>query len=227
MKRLFLGILFLSFLFPLTAQNERELDVGAILAFELDKKLYRDWSLSLEEELRFNTGTPHKYGFDDNRITLGLNYKLSTRFKVGANYCYIYTYNNDYFFESRHRFNASLTYEQPLGDFSLSWRTRFQTTFRDENRGSYKINPKNVWRNKIDLEYKIFGSPWRPSISADFASTLNDPMGNELYRIRYQASLNWRRNRTDSMDFFLRMDHYLVDDDPNVISLGVSYKIRL
>lgn len=217
------------FLIPvLLHAQDRETDFGASLSLELQKDLTRRFALSIEEELRLLTNN-HDIGFERNMFTLGLDYRiLDKKLKLGAYYCYIYLYNNDFYYEHRHRYFLSLSYKHVLDQsFTLTWRGRFQGTLRDENRGSYRVNPKYVLRNRIDLEYTIFGSPWRPSVSADFAVTTNEPRGNELYRIRYQAGVNWRLNRTDSMDFFLRMDHYLVDKDPNVISIGVGYQIDM
>lgn len=206
------------------AQFERETDLGASLAIELEKNLSQHFSISLEEEVRLVT---NEKGFDRNMLTLGLSYSFFERFKAGIAYCNIHLYNSKHYFENRHRFYATLSYKQPLGDFTLSWRGRFQGTYRNENRGEYKINPKYVLRNKIDLEYKIFGSPWRPSISADFSNTTNDPTGNYFYRVRYQGGVNWRMNRTESMEFFFRFDHYLADEDPHVMALGVTFKKKL
>ena len=224
-KRITILILF-SLPFCVFAQFERETDFGAILAVELEKDLYRNFSLSFEEEVRL--GTSSTKAFERNMATIGVDYSfLDKRFKVGLAYCNIHLYNSKHYFENRHRYHASLSYKQPIGDFTLSWRGRFQGTYRNENRGEYKINPKYILRNKIDLEYKIFGSPWRPSVSVDFSNTTNDPTGNYFYRIRYQGGVNWRINRTESMDFFLRFDQYIADEDPHVMAVGVSFKKRL
>lgn len=215
------------FLIPLWcfAQSERETDFGTSLALELQKDLNKKFTISFEEELRLVTNDK---GFDRAMSTLGVDYSFfDKRFKLGAYYCYIYMYNNKHYYESRHRYYLSLSYKQPLGDFTLSWRGRFQGTYRDENRGEYKINPKYVFRNKFDLTYTIFGSPWKPFVSCDISSTTNDPMGNELYKVRYQAGASWRLNRTDYLEFFVRYDNYYADDDPNVIGVGVGYKIKL
>lgn len=199
--------------------------MGTSLSFELQKGLSRKIDISIEEELRFITNNK---GFDRSMTTLGLDYSIiSKRLKAGVYYCFIYRYNSDFYYDARHRYFLSLSYKQPLNDFTLSWRGRFQGTYRDENRGQYKINPKYVLRNKLDLEYSIFGSPWTPYISVDFSNTTNDPMGNELYRIRYQGGVNWRLNRTDYMKFFLRFDDNFSGEDPNVVSVGVGYQIKL
>jgi len=221
-------LVILLFFLPISAfaQVERETDLGGTFAIELEKDFMRNLSLSFEEEVRLVTNS---IGFDRNMATLGLNYSfLKKRFKVGLAYCNIHLYNDSkHYYENRHRYYATLSYKQPLGDFTLSWRGRLQGTYRDENRGEYKINPKYVLRNKIDLDYTIFGSPWKPFVSADFSNTTNDPMGDYLYRIRYQSGVNWRINRTESMEFFLRFDHYLADEDPHVFAIGVSFKKKL
>ena len=220
MKRLFTFILLL-IPFYTFAQSERETDLGASFTVELEKELNKSFSVTFEEELRLIT---NNIGFERNMITLGLDYSFLDRFKVGIAYCNIHLYNSKHYYENRHRYYANLSYKQPLGDFILSWRGRFQGTYRDENRGSYKINPKYVLRNKIDLEYTIFGSPWRPSISADVSNTMNDPTGNYCYRVRYQGGVRWRMNRTESMEFYVKFDHYIADDDPHVFAIGTTFK---
>lgn len=219
------AILLLCLLPLLSRAQSRETDAGAFFAFELQKRLTRAFTLSVEEEIRL---VSHSNPFDRNMLTVGADYAFfDRRLKVGASYCHIYLYNTDYYYEHRHRYYAFLSYKQPLGDFTLTWRGRFQGTNRDEERGEYRINPKYVLRNKLDLEYSIFGSPWTPFVSAEAANTLNDPRGNEIYRIRYQLGASLRLNRTDFIEFFLRFNHYLVDKDPNLFGVGVSYKIRL
>jgi hypothetical protein len=193
---------------------------------ELTKDLNRFFSLGMEEEVRL---IDNNIGFDRNITSLGLDYSLfDKRVKVGAYYAFIYLYNNDYLFEPRHRYYFNLSYKQPLGAFTLSWRGRLQGTCRDENRGEYKINPKYIMKNKFEAEYTIFGSPWKPYLSCDLSTSLNDPvLGYELGRTRYQGGVSWRLDRTTYLDFFLRYDRYLSGKDPHVMSIGVSYKMKL
>lgn len=219
--------LLLLFALPLgLAAQDRDTDLGASFSFEVQKELSRKFTLSFEEEIRLVTNDT---GFDRNALTAGLTYFfLDKRMKLGAAYCYLYMYNDKHYYEHRHRYYATLSYKQPLGSFDLSWRGRFQGTYRDENRGEYRVNPKYILRNRLELEYTIFGSPWKPFISAEGACTTNDPRGNEFYRIRYLAGVNWRLNRTDYVGFNLRFDQYFqTSDDPNLIGIGISYWIKL
>lgn len=227
MNRIKIVIILLT-IFPflcLTAQDKKEIDFGTSLSFEIQKDITRRITLSGEEELRLIT---NNIGFDRSMTSLGADYSIiSKRLKIGAYYSFIYTYNNDFYYEMRNRLFLSLSYKQPLGDFTLSWRGRFQGTYRDESKGEYKTNPKYILRNKFDLEYTVFGSPWTPYVSVDLLNTTNDPTGNDFYRIRYQAGVNWRLNRTDYMKFFMRFDDNFSSKDPNIVSLGFGYQIKL
>jgi hypothetical protein len=221
-----LGLLLL---FPVLsqAQPERETKGGMSLSLEIDKELSRFFSASLEEEVRITNNTT---GFDRNITALGVNYSLlEKKMKIGAYYAFIYLYNNDYLFEPRRRYYANISYKTIINyQYTLSWRGRFQGTYRDENRGEYKINPKYVMKNKFELEYMIWGSPWKPFLSCDWSTTLNDPLlGYELTRARFQGGTEWRLNRTGYLNFFVRYDRYLSGDDPHVLAVGITYRIKL
>ena len=143
-----------------------------------------------------------------------------------AYYNLIYRYNEDRLFEIRHRGYLNLSLRETFGAYTLSWRGRVQGTLRDERVGEYKTNPKYMMKNRLQIEYSIFGSPWQPYLSGELSSELNNPMGNELTRIRFQGGTSWRLNRTDYLDFFLRWDEYLEFKEPRVLSVGIGFKRR-
>lgn len=210
---------------PSFAQTPREVSAGAALTLEVEKELNRFLSLAGEEEVRL---IDNSIGFDRSVTSLGLSYALFDRkVKVGAYYAFLRLYSNDYRFESRHRYYVNLSYKEILEPFILSWRGRLQSTYRDESLDRYKINPKYVMKNKAEVAYTIWGSPWKPYLSCDFSTTLNDPVrGRELTRLRFQGGASWRLNRTTYLDLFLRFDAYLADNDPNVVWLGATYKVQ-
>jgi hypothetical protein len=217
-------ILFLLFSSPVLSQQERRTEGGMSMSFAADKVLYGNLNINFEEELRLTTGSN---AFDRTAGALGLDYSLfGKKVKIGACYAFIYLYNDDHVYESRHRFFLNLSYRQPIESFTLSWRIRLQETLRDNSRGSYRINPRYVMKNKLEAEYAIWGKPWKPFLSCDFSTNLNDPETRyDLVRLRFQGGIAWRINRTTSMDFFVRWDEYLKNSDPRVVSLGVAYKI--
>jgi hypothetical protein len=81
-------------------------------------------------------------------------------------------------------------------------------------------------KNRIQLEYAIWGKPWKPFVSCELSNELNDPTGNEWTRIRYQGGTSWRLNRTDYMDFFIRYDSYPDFRETQMLSIGVGYKVK-
>ena len=222
--RLFFVTLLLFSFSPAMASNGDETDAGLSLSYEMEKSLFRNMSLSVCEEIRLVTNAK---GFDRSATSAGLDYAFwDKRIKVGAFYEFLYLYNNKHNYEPRHRYYFNLSLNQTFGDFTLSWRGRVQGTYRQENIGEYNINPKYIMKNKFEIEYSIWGRPWKPYVSCDLSTELNDPMGNDLTRIRTEAGATHRINRTNYIKFFLRWDEYLVDNDPRVITLGAAYKMR-
>jgi hypothetical protein len=208
---------------PLRAQQQ-ETNCGLSLSVEIEKSLNRFFDLKLEEEVRLLDNEAH---FDRSTTAAGIDYSLFGRkLKLGVYYAFLYLYNNDRYFEPRHRYYFNVSYKETLEQFTFSWRGRAQGTYRDESTGEYKINPKYVMKNKFQVDYAIWGRPWTPFISCDFYSSLNNPAGNYLTRLRYQAGVSWRLNRTDYLDFFVRYDHELDRRDPKSIFLGASYKMK-
>lgn len=196
------------------------------MSFAVDRDVRRNLNINFEEEVRLITGNN---GFDRTVGTLGFDYALfDKRIKIGACYAFIYLCNDDRVYEPRHRFFLNLSCRQNLEPFTFSWRIRLQETLRDDSRGRYRINPRYVMKNKLEVEYAVWGKPWKPFLSCDFSTNLNDPETRyDLIRLRFQGGVTWRLDRTRSIDFLVRWDEYLKTRDPRVISLGVAYRLRL
>ena len=139
-----------SFLSPLRAQSD---DFGLDFSLEAQKKLSKQWSLSLEGEWRTrdNTKTTDRWS-----LGLGVDYKVAKWLKASVGYSLLYDHNQriSYFsatddevldgdadagdpkkladyWGARHRFNLSLTADKKLfGDFRFSLRERWQYTYR-------------------------------------------------------------------------------------------------
>lgn len=206
-------------------KNEEEsTDLGASFAFELQKKLSTNLDISLEEELRLATNGS---GFERNALTAGAGYSfLNKRMKVGLFYSYIYQYKEKGN-QHRHRYYATLLYKQPLGRFELSWRGRIQGTYQKLKETSKKVNPSYVLRNKLEVTYNIRQSPWEPFLSAETSHSLNKKKDNGLYRVRYLTGASYKINKMNSLSLFLRYDSYYKDEGPDLLGIGVGYKLKL
>ena len=214
----FIVLLLLSL--PLLGQ-ERETDAGGIFSVQLNKDLNKRTSISLDEEVRLLSNNT---GFERFTSGVGIEYNIIKKLKAGVFYNFMYMYNNNFLYEIRHRYYVNLSYKQKIDrKISLTLRTRFQGTNRDETRGEYKTNPKYVLRNKLEADYNIPGSRWNPCFSVEATNSLNDPLGNEIYRLRFQGGTTWRLDRTTYLEFFVRWDEYTVMPDPRVVWIGVGY----
>lgn len=137
---------------PLCASAQSD-DFGLDFTLEAQKKLSKQWSLSLEAEYRTrnNTKTSDRWAFG-----LSADYKATKWLKASAGYTLLYDNNEkiSYFdatddavldgdadegdpkkcaqyWQARHRFNVSLTADKKLfGDFRFSLRERWQYTYR-------------------------------------------------------------------------------------------------
>lgn len=152
-------------LLPLGASAQSD-DFGLDFWVEAQKKLSKQWNVSIEGEYRTRDNTK-----TSDRWAVGLNadYKAAKWLKASAGYTLLYdnnertSYSNqedvdDGDFEEvgmpkkcacywavRHRFNVSLTFDKKLfGDFRFSLRERWQYTYRPEHtvseRWSYLDN---------------------------------------------------------------------------------------
>ena len=206
--------------------QEKETDFGAMFSVELKKKLGQKFDISLEEEFRLLTNNNN--GLDRLGSTVGVDYSIiSKKLKAGLYYSHLYRYNSNDYYENRHRYYFSLIYKESIGRYTVSWRGRVQGTCRDGNRGNYKINPKYVLRNRLEIEYSAPWSRWNPYFFTEATNTLNDPLGNEIYKLRFQGGVNWRLDRTTYLEFFLRWNEYLVMPNPRVMAIGIGYKKNL
>ncbi|MDR1861026.1 MAG: DUF2490 domain-containing protein [Bacteroidales bacterium] len=227
MNRLF-AYCFPILLFPVVAlaQPQRDTKYGASLAAEVEKSLLRNLNLSVEEEIRLIN---NQTGFNRNVTSAGFNYSLmDKKLKLGASYSFIYLYNNDFRYEMRHRLHANVTFRETVGPFVLSWRTRIQESIRNPRRGSYRVNPRYVLKNRLEAEYVIWGKPWKPFLSCEMSINLNDPQTRyDPTRLRFCGGADWRLNRSTSLSLFIRWDEQLKGADPRVIAPGISYKVRM
>jgi Protein of unknown function (DUF2490). len=152
-------------LLPMAAVAQSD-DFGLDFSLEAQKKLSKQWSVSLEGEYRSRNNAK-----TNDRWSVGLNvdYKVAKWLKASAGYTLLYDNNERIsyyeatddavldgdaevgdpkkcaqYWQARHRFNVSLTASQKFGNWKFSLRERWQYTYRPEytvdERWSYLNN---------------------------------------------------------------------------------------
>lgn len=225
MKRLSLFFLCSVVVLSLQAQTEGD-DFGGLISTELSWKMAKRAQLSFEEELRTQQ---HFSKLERSSSTLGLSFKLSDHFKLGAAYNFIY---QQYYrpkkdlwqWEIRQRYYTYATASWDVNRFEISLRERFQSTYRQSK--DYK-NPKNYLRSRISVDYDIRRSPFQPYASAEMYYLLKSQESG-INRWRYTAGCEYKIDKKNQLDFFYRYTTFADDDndEENGHMLGLCFKHR-
>jgi len=171
-------LFFIFAFFPLNLFSQQA-ENGLWSSLEIKKKLGSGFALSLEEEYR----QVDRLGMTDQFMTgVDLSWKPLSFLKGSIGYILINKFDATDLdpWETRHRFNVSLTGSADLGRFELSLREKLQTTRRPGvDADEHKSNPTNVLRSKFALSYNIKGLPLSPFVSSELFYTLNEPDGDQ------------------------------------------------
>ncbi len=207
----------------LSAQSGIRFIGSGDLSFKLGKKLEAELGQELRVADNFSS-------LERLETSAALSWKLSKYLKAGGGYVFIYQNRYDDGWEKRHRFYGQLTGLIKPGRFTISLRERFQSTSRvGVEATSARANPKMYLRSRAMCEYDIRKSPFSPYISAEYYLTLNDPVKNELTKIRYTIGTNFRINGKNSLNLYYRYVTEKEDDDiegSDFIGLSYSFKIK-
>ena len=241
--RFLTAVLVASMSLPLSAQSD---DFGMWGEVNVEKKLSKKWSIGggLEYRSRDNLKTTDRWS-----VGVDAGYKITDWLKASAGYSLLNDHNYkenskdtkyaDYW-GLRHRFNVSLTASKSFGNLNVSLRERWQYTYRPEktvtryyvntttshdagdeaDEHTYTGKGKNVWRNRLQLKYKL--SPvWRPYVNAETY------VANGFDKIRYAAGTEIRLNKQHSFDVkYLFQKEYGDDDEGNRHIIGIGYTFK-
>lgn len=217
-----LGLMCLTGSYTSMAQTS---DIGAIGKIAVSSKLGRFWNGKIEQELRM---TDNFTSLDRSTTSLAVDYVLiRDLLKVKADYDLIYKKQINYY-EMRQRVSLSLSTSYKINSFAFNFRTKGQSTYRDEERGEYKFNPKLVWRNRLECEYSIFGSRYKPFASVELSCPINSPHNLYLNSIRTVIGTKFRVSKHVYTQYYLRYDQEVQQANPNRIvyaGFGWTYKL--
>lgn len=225
----------------LCAQSD---DLGLWASAEVKKKIFPGLDASLEGEfrLRDNMRTIDRWGG-----TAGLSYKLFSFLKASAGYTYIYynhpdktTKKENYIPEygsPRHRVSVALTGSYKWNRFEFSLRERYQYTYRvglsvpkynleeQIRKENEEIPAKSVHvlRSRLQVEYDIRKSPFKPYTSCEWYHSLN---GEGFKKIRWTLGTSYKLNKKNTFDLCYRYQNEADEDeaDGHVIGVGYSFK---
>lgn len=238
-------LLVAGFCFSLTAMAQED-DFGIWTSVGATKKITKDFGITgeLEYRTRNDSKTTERWSGE-----LSMNYKLAPYLKLEGGYVYIY-YNHPSEFTSkgnyipeywspRHRlyFGAAGSYKTNRWTFSL--RERYQYTYRTsltvpkysdtsktEQKSDEEISGKStsILRSRLQVEYDIKGSPFKPFASCELFNLISDGMKND--KTRWTIGTDFALNKSNSIELYYRYQKQADDDEANGHILGIGYSIK-
>ena len=203
--------------------QRRDFDFGGIASAEAEVGLGGPFSLSVEEELRFNGNFSQ---LDRWLNSVGVDYScLHNRMNIGLNADYIRRHNDHGYYENRGRLGLQVTYTEEYHRFKFQMRSKVLATFLDNRTDYHPINPRLYWRNRLKVTYQPLNSRFRYALSAELFCLTNDPRKGWLDNLRTVASVDYRLSRRYYLSVFARMDNDLWGNHPvDTFYLGLTLK---
>lgn len=200
---------------PLCAMADDK-DFATDLGLGIEKGITKHWDVSLEEDLRLNN---NDHNLDRWGSALSTSYEVLPKWlKVSAEYDFLADWNGygkDYF-TYRHRWSigAGVKHNAFVKRLDLSFKAKFQQTFRTETYKSYAWNPKDYLRMKVGIDYKIKKTPFSPYLQAEMFYSLNNDEGNTIDNMRYTGGVTYKISKHHSIDVAFQIDNAMNVADP-------------
>lgn len=201
-------------------------DIGTLGSISFSKEINRYIGTTIEQELRFDQLST---SLNRSATSIGADVTLIRRFlRAQFDYDLLCRVNNQINYEFRHRSSVGLLAQYKYNRFNYRLRTRMQATFKDETRGDYKFNPSYVWRNKLELRYDVFGSPFTPYLYGEMFCPVNSKHGFFMDGYRLSFGTKYKVSKRNVVDFQLRFDQEIQQADPrNILYCCVGWNYKL
>lgn len=192
---------------------------GAGMAFKasLSGKIYQRFSFLFEEDIRPASSFRQAEWF----LTTGeVNYTFSPHLKAGVAYMLLCQYKASEELRNRYYLYASASY--PLGNFSLSLRERFQSTFK-----TGAPHPTNYLRSMLTLSWKIRKTGFCPFAYAEVFNNTGNGKKMHADRIRLSAGSDYKFDKQNALQLYYRYHIFNVYDPVNYKhAIGLTYSHR-
>lgn len=199
--------------FPATAMD------GAGMAFKvsLSGKIYQRISFLFEEDIRPKSNFRQAEWF----LTTGeVNYTFNRHLKAGVAYMLLCQYKASEELRNRYYIYASASY--PIGNFALSLRERFQSTYKTGTQ-----HPKNYLRTMLTLSYKVKKTGLCPFAYAEMFNDTGYQGQMHTDRIRLSAGSDYKINKQNSLQLYYRYHIFNAYDPVNYKhAIGLTYAHR-
>lgn len=176
-----------------------------------DPKIFKDWSIHVDPEMRYDENLSRLYGYFAD---LGTDKKWSKYFLTSVEYR-LGAKREENWYNLRTRWSLGAQVSLPLKDFKFSATTRYQVG----KVITTDLDLKSTWRQKVSLEY----SGWK---------NIGIQMSHELFFLpitlsntnwRSQISLKYKLNKANAISLGYLVQRDLTNADMDFVIL-TGYK---
>jgi len=209
-KYLIVIFIFLGFLQSVRAQR-------TYLETEVSGEIFKNFEISLSPQIRFREGFDLKEYFFD----AGIEYKFNWYFSAATIYRLGTHVNKDGDHTNFGRFALDAKTKIKLNNFEPKFRLRYTNLnedFSEESENNY-----HFLRYKLELEYHISDSHFKPYIYSEFFQNLTETGTNGL---RFEGGLNYKINKHNMVGAYYRINSSINTGDCFDV-IGLMYKLKL
>jgi len=192
---------------------------------ELNAGLKNGIDLCLEAEQRFENNSMQ---YDRSLVTLEAVYDLTGWFNAEIGVRGLLRMNRERRLQPQYRIHTDATFSQSISGLDCSLRTRLQYGFDEldllEDEGDNKL----VNRNKLRIDYHIFGTRLEIMAYVESFHLLNGSPLRPFKKMRYSAGIQYMVNfRSDISLRYILEDEFNVPDplQCHILVAGFSYDL--
>lgn len=186
----------------------------------IEKKIIKQLSVSVSEELRFSDNITEVGSFFTD---IGITYKFHKNWRIAGDYRFTNKIQLDNSYSKRHRYYFDLSYRKKFYQFMVIARTRFQSQYADVNSSETGHLPEYYSREKLTLKYSIT-KKISPYLSAEAFIPLNNRKVKGIDNMRYSLGVEWEFMKNSTLDvFYLIQQEYQVANRERDFVTGIGY----
>ena len=179
----------------------------------LEKKVGKDWTFSLAEEIRFKQDISE---INNYFTDAGVRYRISKNFALEAGYRYTRDRKSDGTYETLTRYNLDLRYKGQLDYISIHYRLRYQKEVEGFNLLDQGVDYEKYVRNRIRIRYDDF-KKFKPYVSAEIFQQFSPNQTPEFEYVRIQGGVKYEPGKIGVFGFALGFNRELNEVEPATI----------
>lgn len=199
---------------PLAGQETKVVrDLHLWTGAALEKKVGKDWTFSLAEEIRFKQDISE---INNYFTDAGVRYRISKNFALEAGYRYTRDRKSDGTYETLTRYNLDLRYKGQLDYISIHYRLRYQKEVEGFNLLDQGVDYEKYVRNRIRIRYDDF-KKFKPYVSAEIFQQFSPNQTPEFEYVRIQGGVKYEPGKIGVFGFALGFNRELNEVEPATI----------